>query len=467
MAVKRRITLEFALATAALGLSIGIGCSEQRSRLITRTENVGGNPSGGHSGSESGNGGGSPVDLSKDWVAKINERPIGGASLEGGTQGGGLYESALRLGQVFVARSVEDIRDKVSGDSPAILLIEEGDYTFSGATTTLKVCERACPSAVPLAKETTVNKYCTNGEAVFDVDVDYEILRIGKNKTIVGLGNGAIFHNAEVDVSGSSNVILRNIAITDVSPTVIGSGEGLLLWPSDHIWVDHCTFRNIGRAFVNVVSSWDEENEQALVVESGFITFTNNHFDGWVDGGCGRRSTFVFSTSRNPGLTLANNFFERSNNRNGYFFGPGTWAHVFNNYWRDIDHSGLGVACGGVVLAQGNVFESTADGLYNNDDGVPTWKFCASGLFGKLYAPLTSSDDEVNLLLSGSTMSLHGKPVDGAGLMLPERILDHEFNVLVPVRDKTPASYHVTLLETPIMVTDTVGVKAGIGHLFK
>src|SRR5262249_3603037 len=59
----------------------------------------------------------------------------------------------------------------------------------------------------------------------------------GGNKTLIGVGENAGLTAAGLDLSYTSNVILRNLKITKVH---IGEGDAMTLLASHHIWVDHC-----------------------------------------------------------------------------------------------------------------------------------------------------------------------------------------------------------------------------------
>src|SRR5215471_2221895 len=70
------------------------------------------------------------------------------------------------------------------------------------------------------------------------------VLSVGRvfttaNKTIIGLGTDATLLG-NINVSGVTNVILRNLRIT--SP----ANDGFTIWNAQHVWIDHCTFYDTG-----------------------------------------------------------------------------------------------------------------------------------------------------------------------------------------------------------------------------
>lgn len=144
----------------------------------------------------------------------------------------------------------------------------------------------------------------------------------------------------------------------------MGVSNGISLAPADHVWLDHLTLRDISRGSVSIVSTWDQEHAQALVQEAGYVTLSNVLFDGFVSGSCSQRSESVLTTNRTPALTVTRSWFSGARIRTPNLFGPGTWTHLFNNLWTDVDGRGLAVSCGAAALAQGNVFRTTHNGSW-------------------------------------------------------------------------------------------------------
>ena len=459
MAANRRAVLSFrrgALMAAWTLAAWSLGCSVRDSNLIQA------GPAG-----PMGDAGASGEPLPRSVAAAIDERPNGGASLTTGTTGGGTLAQARAADSLHVVSTLAELAAVLGGDSPAVVLVTEGTLVGAGNARTVQVCTQGCPAGSGISQETVASGYCSSQDVLFTTQLTTQTLRVGSNKTIIGLGAGARFSNVTIALNGSSNVILRNVSIEDVGDGLSSVADGLQIWAGDHIWIDHVTFRNISQAYVNLASTWDDANGQALTVEAGYITFSNLHFDGFVRGSCTQKSEFVLGSSRNPAVTVANSWFDGARNRNPSLFGPGTWGHAFNNLWTDIEKTGLSVSCGAVGLAQGNVFQRTHEALRVDDAGPPTWLFCAAGMFGQLYAPMGSGNDEENLVDGNSTLSLDAQPTSGVGLVLPTRIAGDEFELTVPVQlGASSATYRVTLASNPTDVPAQVRAQAGVGHLF-
>ena len=443
---------------------VQLGCSTQRSDLISAAN-----------GTSSGGGAGTPDAHILDDAqlpalsAVVDERPMGGASLLGGTTGGGTLAAARAAGHLMVVSSATEFLGAVSGDTPTVILINEGTYDFTlSPGRASKACINICDPSTPVAAETLAAASCAFTAALIDIESTYDVARVGDNKTLVGLGAGATLRNVELDLSGSSNVILRNLDFQDINPGILHDGEAIKLWPADHIWIDHCSFKNISYTSLHIVSSWDEANNQAIITAAGYMTISWNHFNGRTTKACGGQDPTVINTNRNPALTLHHNWFDTSANWNPFLFGPGTWAHLFNNTWSNITNISVAASCGAAALLQGNAFESARDAIYINDNGAPTWSFCPIGTFGVVYAPIDAVSDEQNLLDANSPLSLNGQNTDGTGLSLPVRQSGDSFRISVPASPTggSAASYDYDLEANPASVSAAVKAGCGVGQLF-
>lgn len=446
-----RVWLVSVLSVASgFGLSSLVGCTERNSDLIVATTDSG-----------------MPVTLPPTVVDVIDERPIGGASLTSGTTGGGNYSDAQASGALFVVSTLADLKARVSGDAPAVIVIQAGVYTGAGTARTVQACQQACEVDDPITEQTVPAANCTNGETLFNVTLDSDVLRVGSNKTIIGLDAGAHLVNVSVTLDGSSNVILRNLALESLDSNLALVDDGLSLEPSDHVWLDHLSARDISNSTLRVISTWDQDQDQAIVDESGYITISNSEFDGFVESSCSQRSQEVLTTNRNPAITIMGSWFTHARIRAPDLFGPGTWAHLYNNLWTDVDGRGLAVSCGAVAIAQGNIFQSAHNALYNSDTGLPDWQFCATGFFGILYAPTAAGSAETNSLDAASSMNLGGQPTTGAGITPPTPLGGTDYELTVPTESGTSTeTYRVTLAPDPSTIATDVPASAGVGHLF-
>ena len=170
--------------------------------------------------------------------AIVDEQPIGSASLLGGTTGGGTLATAQNSGHLVIVNSASEFLNSVSGDTPTVIPISEGTYDFTLSPGRVgQACTVACDPNTPVATETVAAASCATTATLFDVNSTYDIARVGNNKTIIGLGAGATLKNVELDLSESSNVILRNLSLRDINPGIFHDGEAVRMWPADHVWI--------------------------------------------------------------------------------------------------------------------------------------------------------------------------------------------------------------------------------------
>ena len=65
---------------------------------------------------------------------------------------------------------------------------------------------------------------------------------VASHKTIVGVGSsGAIKGKGLRFRGGTTNVIVQNIAVTDLNPEFVWGGDAISFDGSDLIWIDHVT----------------------------------------------------------------------------------------------------------------------------------------------------------------------------------------------------------------------------------
>jgi pectate lyase len=157
--------------------------------------------------------------------AAAQHAPIGWAAIPGHgipTTTGGAG------GDVVVARTADELLNYAKSDAPLIIRVEG---TINGA----------------------------------------DLLTITSNKSIVGAGEGATIKGFELSLTGVSNVILRNLHITE-------SRDGIALRRSHHVWIDHVAVSKCGDGAIdvthqsdNVTISWCHlfEHDKTMLINSG------------------------------------------------------------------------------------------------------------------------------------------------------------------------------------------------------
>ncbi|MCK1594134.1 hypothetical protein IVA87_07300 [Bradyrhizobium sp. 147] len=75
-------------------------------------------------------------------------------------------------------------------------------------------------------------------------------LEIGSNKTVIGVGLSATIKGKGLRLNGVSNVVIRNLTISDINQGVIFAGDAIAIARADLVRIDHNRFHNIGRQMI-------------------------------------------------------------------------------------------------------------------------------------------------------------------------------------------------------------------------
>ena len=242
--------------------------------------------------------GGEQVDLSL----------VGWAAEAGGTTGG-------KGGSVVTVRDgaalAQALKDKAKQDAPLTLLVE-GTITAASA-----------------------------GVSKFDVkDV--------RNVSILGAGQGAVLDGIGIKIVRSSNVVVRNLKISNVAT---GDKDAISIeGPADHIWIDHCELH----AELDGVDKDHYDGLLDVKGESEYITYSWNYLhDSWKTSLVGSSESDTFDRK----LTMHHNHYERCNSRMPLF--RGGQGHLFNNFYDDVRDTGINSRIGACLRIENNFFQRT------------------------------------------------------------------------------------------------------------
>ncbi|KAL2858578.1 putative pectin lyase A [Aspergillus pseudoustus] len=280
------------------------------------------------------------------------------------------------------------------GDSSArvIVLTKTFDFTNSEGTTTATGC---APWGTASACQLAINKddWCTNYEPdAPTTSVTYDNagvlgITITSNKSLVGSGSSGVIKGKGLRiVSGASNVIIQNIAITDINPKYVWGGDAITLNNCDLVWIDHVTTARIGRQHLVLGTS-----------ASNRVSVTNNYFNGVssYSATCdGYHYWGIYLDGSNDLVTLKGNYIYHFSGRSPKV-ASNTLLHAVNNYWYDSSGHAFEIGSGSMVLAEGNVFQN-----------IPT--IVESPVSGQLF---TSPDTTTNAICStylGHTCQVNG-----------------------------------------------------------
>lgn len=198
--------------------------------------------------------------------------------------------------------------------------------------------------------------------------IDFGSVSVRANKTILGLGTNATLIGS-LNISGVTNVILRNLFITN--PGGAGTGDGVtIINGAHHIWIDRCTFYDcadgacdvtVGSDYVTI--SWC----QFFYTANTGHNFVN--LIGADDSNTGDRGKLRVTMHHNWWSTLCVERMPRVR------FGQ---VHAYNNYYQSSGNNYcVRAAIESQVLVENNHFHGVKD---------PFVKFITTGVPGRLRA---------------------------------------------------------------------------------
>ena len=226
----------------------------------------------------------------------------------------------------------------------------EGKTTEQGCRPTSNMCGSSGQDAINAA-----NNWCGSNPKV---SVTYDKaaingIRIGSNKSLVGVGSAGVLRGKGLRLQGVKNVIIQNIHITDLNPQYIWGGDAITLINTDNVWIDHCKISLIGRQML--VTGYET---------AGRVTISNTEFDGktsWSATCNGKHYWTMLFYGASDKITLMNNWIHDVSGRAPKVAGEGNVVmHAVNNLFENVGGHDFDIGKGGNVLIEGNVFKSVS-----------------------------------------------------------------------------------------------------------
>lgn len=262
------------------------------------------------------------------------------------------YAEAVTGGGAAAPTLVTDYADLeafVTGDEPAVLLLGEGvrDFRRTGADITAgDVCPTACSDDASRFTYAALPTGQTCAEATVAHDFNERTLQVGSNKTLIGLGRGALVRGVSFDLGASQNLILRNLALYDINPEILEAGDALTLSGPVGVWLDHLTVQAISDAFIDAHPG------------TAGVTLSYSWFDGSNDGECGGKERWM-TTFTDAEMSVHHTRFDQASTRSPMASGSLSRLHLWNSVLSNTDDWALGSACLAQVLVEGSVFANT------------------------------------------------------------------------------------------------------------
>jgi pectate lyase len=181
-------------------------------------------------------------------------------------------------------------------------------------------------------------------------------IQVGSNKTIIGVSDAALITGFGLQISGQSNIIIKNIRFDEGGTDAIN-----ITGKAHHVWIDHCSFRKYKDGLVDI-------KHGASYITVSWSHFQNHHKSCLLGHSNGSKNEDVGKLK----VTYHHNWFDGTGSRHPRVrFGE---AHVFNNYYVGNGY-GIASTCDAKVLVEANYFK---------DVGNPTLVGYASSWDGEL-----------------------------------------------------------------------------------
>jgi pectin lyase len=232
---------------------------------------------------------------------------------------------------------------------------------------------------------------------------------VGSNKTVIGVGNDARVKGKGFLLQNVSNVIVRNLAITDINEGLVFGGDGITVKNSSRVWIDHNVFARIGRQMISV-------GDETFEVGADHLAISNNEFDGRsaYAARCDGHHYWGILLYGWGNMTLAGNWLHDFSGRSPQVQ-AGTRAlnlQIVNNLFEDGDWFALreeGPPTAHVLL-EGNYFDNVLQPVYNKapaggaqlygvyDQTAAAQASCTAALGrqcrGNIAAPMPTADNQ-------------------------------------------------------------------------
>ncbi|KGO74627.1 Pectin lyase fold/virulence factor [Penicillium italicum] len=243
------------------------------------------------------------------------------------------------------------------GDNEArvIVLSKTFDFTDSEGSTTTSGCT---PWGTAPGCQVAINKddWCTNYEPnAAKTTVTYKNagmlgINVGSNKSLIGEGTSGVIKGRGLRiVNGVKNVIVQNIAVTDINAQYVWGGDAITLDEVDLVWLDHITTARIGRQHYVLGTGADNR-----------ISITNNFINGESEYSAtcdGHHYWNVYLDGSSDKVTFKGNYLYKTSGR-APKVQDNTYLHAVNNYWAENSNHAFEIGAGAYVLAEGNYFSN-------------------------------------------------------------------------------------------------------------
>ncbi|KAK6500106.1 hypothetical protein TWF481_010464 [Arthrobotrys musiformis] len=273
----------------------------------------------------------------------VKGSPMGFAS---GVTGGG------NVAPVYPS-TIAQLKSYLTSSSPQVIVIS-GTYNFVGSegSTTYKACN-AYSCTPDNGGQMLLNTLGGCGSlATSDVTIDnagYLGIAVKSDKTLVGINN-AVLNGKGLRLVGVSNIIIQNIAITNLNPKYVWGGDAISLSGTNNVWIDHVTTSSTGRQHY----SFGRDPSKGITISNSFINGMTSY-----SATCDKHTYWALELVGNDDqITFYRNHVYYTSGRSPALSGN-TLLHAINSVWAsNSGHALEGTTSTGRGLFEGCVFNN-------------------------------------------------------------------------------------------------------------
>jgi pectate lyase len=278
-------------------------------------------------------------------------------------------------------------------------------------------------------------------------------LLVGSNKTIIGIGANARLKGRGLLLTGGvSNIVIRNLAFTDINSGRVFGGDAIKLFDAKGVWVDHNYFARIGRQMISTSTA-----NGAKAALSSDITISNNEFDGRNEYSpdCSGKSYWGLLLAGSDRVTLVGNWLHDIGGRWPKLSADkhASVIHMVNNFFENSTSNGAALQYSGEgmrVFAEGNYFSKVTRPV----DRIDHHGAQLFGLYTQTTALRNTCIGAIRRICSGNIAD----PKDGNGTMVQD-------TAAITAMKPFAAAGSLVKAYSAADVPETVRANAGVGKL--
>lgn len=190
-----------------------------------------------------------------------------------------------------------------------------------------------------------------DSSTTFDITYDtaaIEGINVASDKTIIGTGTDTAIVGKGLRFVDVENIIVQNIAITDLNSQYVWGGDAVVLSGTSNIWLDHVYTARLGRQHYSF--GFDP---------SAKITISNAYIDGVTDwsASCdGHTYWGIELVGEDDQISFINNYVYYTSGRSPALSGT-TLFHAVNSVWSSNSGHAIEGTSEGMGLFEGCYFE--------------------------------------------------------------------------------------------------------------